>query len=83
MKEKSQESYHHLISVLTKANRAVQSVVKIECISCKMNRCRSEVYVELGQAQYDNNGLAIIKIDQQSSISIQSTLSQLMAKTSP
>ena len=52
---KSQAAYHRLASVLTKANRAAQSVVELECNNCKEKPVLTEVYVELyRQAQYDN-----------------------------
>jgi myo-inositol catabolism protein IolC len=35
----SQAAYHRLASVLTKANRAVQSIVELGCNSCKVNLC--------------------------------------------
>jgi hypothetical protein len=33
----AQAAYHHLTSVLTKVNRSVQSVAKLECNSSKVN----------------------------------------------
>jgi len=44
----SQAAYHHLASVLTKANRVAQSVVELGCNSCKERTCADiSMYVEL------------------------------------
>jgi hypothetical protein len=49
----SQAAYHHLASVLTKANRTVQSVVKLGVTIARTRICADRTICgALGQSQY-------------------------------